>query len=134
MRRLGFLVERAGAGFARDVCVDLDDTIIDNDRSSDTFMQPLPGAREAMQKLRDEGYRVIVWSARSSAVWPDREEKIAEMRALLRAHAIPHDEVDVGDRGKRPCLLYIDDNAVHFSSWDEVLPEVLDRLREKEAA
>jgi len=131
MRRLSGLLE---ARRYRDVCVDLDDTIIDNDRDSETYLQPLPGAVDALQALRDAGYRVIVWSARASSVWGDNAAKMDEMRRVLRDHGIPHDEVDVGDRGKRPCLLYIDNNAVHFRSWRSALPEVLKRLREKEAA
>lgn len=131
MRRLRFLVE---ARAHRDVCVDFDNVIMDNERESPTFRQPLPGVREAMQTLRDEGYRVIVWSARASSAWPDATGKVADLREFLRANDIPHDEVDVGDRGKRPCLLYVDDNAVHFRSWGSALPEVLRRLREKEAA
>lgn len=131
MRRLVGLLE---ARRYRDVCVDFDDTIIDNDSDSETYLQPLPGAVDALRTLRDEGYRVIVWSARSSPAWGDNAAKVEEMRRILREHDIPHDEVDVGDKGKRPCLLYIDDNAVHFRSWGTALPEVLRRLREKEAA
>jgi len=131
MRLLSSLLEERRH---RDVCVDFDNTIIDNDPDSDTYLQPLPGARDALQTLRDEGYHVIVWSARSSPVWTGREGKILQMQAILRAHALPHDEVDMGDKGKRPCLLYIDDNAVHFTSWGKNLPEVLRRLKEREAA
>lgn len=130
MRRLvGLLEDRRH----RDVCVDFDDTIIDNDPDSETYRHPLPGAVEALQALRDAGYRVIVWSARSSPAWPDASGKIADIREILRTNAIPHDEVDVGDKGKRLCLLYVDNNAVHFRSWGSALPEVLRRLREKEA-
>jgi hypothetical protein len=130
MRRLELLEAKRH----RDICIDFDNTIIDNERDSDTFLQPLPGARDALQTLRDEGYHVIVWSARASPVWPDNRGKIIEMQAILRAHAIPHDEVDMGDKGKRPALLYIDDNAVHFQSWGKNLPEVLRRLKERETA
>lgn len=124
MKRLGFLVESNHDEF---LCIDFDGTIFDMDTASPGYFRPFKGAREALQKFQEMGFKVVVWSARASRFWPDlsRKTRVDEMKALLALYDIPFDEIDVGDIGKRPCFLYIDDKAVRFSgSWADVIQAV----------
>lgn len=113
------------------LCVDFDGTIFDMNKESPGYLKPFKGAREALQKFREMGLKVVVWSARASGFWPatNRKTRVGEMTALLDLYDIPHDEVDVGDIGKRPCFLYIDDRAVQFAgSWADTFQAVSNHL------
>lgn len=74
---------------------------------------PMPGAAEALQSFIDAGYRIVVHTSRASN--PDKRGEVMEW---LDAHDIPyHDVTNI----KVAAILYIDDRALHFDNWNQIL-------------
>lgn len=90
--------------------IDFDHTIVDGDK-------PLPGAKEALRKLKDLGYNILIHSCNGSD-W---------IKKVLNNNDIPYDYVwdSDTDKGKPVCTAYIDDRAVAFrGDWDKALADV----------
>ena len=79
------------------------------------YDDPVPGAREAMEKIKSLGYKVWIFSAR------DNEQAIKE---YLEKNNIHFDRVHMG-RKPPSAEIFIDDRAINFSGdWDKTLQEV----------
>lgn len=108
------------------VAVDFDNTIakwIGKEDATYPYAGPLlSGVKENIQKLKDLGFKVIIWSSRfSSLVRPskiDRETHAKDLSDFLTKNEIPFDIVDQGECGKQIADYYIDDRNVPFMSWD----------------
>lgn len=92
---------------------------------------PTPGVKEALQALKDQGYYVLVQSARTSdevSKFPiDKEMEKRRMEEYMTEHEIPYDEVSK-EGGKPPAQFYIDDRGVEFlGDWKEVLDKIKKR-------
>ncbi len=79
------------------------------------YDEPMPGCKEALQKL-SEKYRIVIFSTRNY----DRVIKgalevnqIVEMRDWLSINDIPYDVIYT-EPNKPICKLFIDDNAYRF--------------------
>lgn len=88
---------------------------------------PTPGVKEALQELKDNGFDIIVLSARTSdqmSKYPiDKETEKRRMEEYMDKHQIPYDIVLKSD--KPPATFYIDDRAIEFKGdWSEVLRKV----------
>lgn len=116
------------------VAVDLDGVIFEYDgwRGPDHFGDPLPGAKEFLQSLRDMGIRIIIHTARTNKTHGDPDEVAAAITNVLWVADLEFDEVWTG-RGKPIALAYIDDRAIFMSSevcqdklrgWNSVLAEI----------
>ena len=110
----------------RYACVDLDGTIADYAgwRGPDHFGAPLPGVRQALTTLREQGWVLIIFTTRG-----DRDR----VRGYLERHAIPFDFINENPdqppgtySGKPFAHVYVDDRAVQFKGdWPATLAEVL---------
>ena len=95
--------------------IDLDKTIAHNSPHPDyALLEPIDGAREALQSLSKGGWRITIYTARH---WQDYDI-ICEW---LNKYKIPYDQVVCG---KLFCRWMIDDKAIHFDSWDNVLKQI----------
>lgn len=93
------------------VCLDFDGTLINGDK-------PLPGAREAVNQLREAGHRIIIYSA-NDPTWIERVLNNADIR---------YDRI-WNEMGKPPHDLLVDDKGYHFrGSWAQELPDIMIRL------
>ena len=110
------------------LAVDLDGTILEYDgwRGHNHFGKPLPGAREALQKLKEQGFVIIIWTTRQN------RDKIAE---YLKEHGIPFDYINENPHGPPDCSnkiyadYYIDDRAIEFrGNWQEVLSKIKEKI------
>lgn len=124
------------------ICVDFDQTICDSNYPA--LGPPKSGVREAMQVLRDLGYRLIISSCRScgwnwDCYYPDTEVVPATertvhitMKAWLDEHGIPYDILDDGTKGKVSASLYVDDKGFRFENdWPAVVEFVRSVLESK---
>jgi phosphoglycolate phosphatase-like HAD superfamily hydrolase len=92
------------------VGIDFDHTIVNGDT-------PLPGARNALQRLKDKGCAILIHSCNNKS-WIEK---------VLRAHDIPFDYIwdSATDVGKPNCDWYIDDRGIGFrGDWNVVLEEI----------
>ncbi len=97
------------------IAVDLDGVISEEMRTySRSLAKVMPGAVQGMQTMRDAGHRLIVYSARSWAEYEMTKDWLVRNR-------VPHDELIMG----KPVVdKFIDDRAIAFQSWPEVLDDV----------
>lgn len=87
--------------------IDFDGTLVQGDKA-------LPGAREAINILREEGHKVMIFSCNNTK-WIER---------VLNANDMVVDYIWGGD--KPVCDLYIDDRAIAFKGdWKDTLAEAL---------
>lgn len=105
------------------VCIDLDGTIcqIAQDGRYD-LVRPLPGAVEVIQKLKNAGHYIIIYTARRMRTHSGDVNLVVEdigklTEEWLKQHGIPYDELHFG---KPYAHVYIDDLAVSFTSWQEI--------------
>lgn len=105
------------------VCVDFDGTIAPfGDLFG--FPPPLPGAKEFLTMLRENGYTIVIFTSRLSTVWHAHEGRdpargIFEQVDYLREYCRRYDiDVDSVTAEKIPAEAYIDDKAIEFASWE----------------
>lgn len=82
-----------------------------------------PGAKEAIDTLKQD-YIIVISSCRTSAMFkdqPDRAQIITAMVDFLSENDIYYDRIDNGEEGKIVAEAYIDDRAIRFTSWDDVM-------------
>lgn len=108
------------------IAVDFDDTLHSHTngwREGQIDGEPLPGAKEAMQKFLDLGYEILIYSCRTSrdVMGKSNGQVFAQkklMEGWLALHQIPYTAIYEGD-GKCYAALYIDDRATRFETWDD---------------
>src|SRR3990167_7471733 len=71
------------------------------------YDEPLPGAVDACRYLVDQGFDLVIFTARQDQ---------AAIHKWLRTHGFP--EMDVTNM-KPPALFYIDDRAIRFRDWED---------------
>lgn len=95
------------------ICVDFDHTLVEGD-------QPIPGAREAINILREAGHKIMIYSANNRA-WIETTLNNADIR---------YDSIWTG-QGKPLCDLYVDDKSYHFKGdWSNEVNDVLNRVKD----
>ncbi|MCH8804515.1 MAG: hypothetical protein IH986_00310 [Planctomycetes bacterium] len=97
------------------IMVDLDGVICTEERTFERpLAEPMPGAREALQRLRDAGHSIVIYTARGWA-----ELRVAKQ--WLDDHGMAYDGIHmakpIGD-------VWIDDRAIRFTNWTEVLDQL----------
>lgn len=103
------------------IAVDLDRTLVDDDGNL------IPGAKDALNYLRESGWKIIIWTAR-----PDLDD----VRETLKKHGLPYDHINENpdkDKTDPSRKIYfnvtVDDKAVAFDGdWKKSVAE-LDRRR-----
>ncbi len=102
------------------ICVDLDGVIHRYSKKyhdGTLYDVPHKGAKEFLQKLKDRGFCIVVFTARPLDV-PDYNKGIETVEKWLDKHDIPYDYVT---SLKVPAVAYIDDRAIHFDGdWNKV--------------
>ncbi len=98
------------------IMVDLDGVICTEERTFERpLAQPIAGAREALERLRAAGHTVIVYTGRG---WPEYKAT----RKWLDDHGFQYDGLHMG---KPIADVWIDDRAIRFTEWSEVLSQLV---------
>ena len=106
------------------ICIDIDGVIADFKNPDESYEECgiIDGAKETIQQLADHGHYIILYTARhmktcngNVALTVARIGKIT--LEWLDKHQIPYHEIHFG---KPWADVYIDDNALRFSSWSEI--------------
>jgi len=85
------------------------------------------GAKEALKRLKDDGWTIIIYSARINSV-NDIEKQIVEIKDCLIKNNILYDYISIGE--KPIANIYIDDRAIRFKDWKSTL-EMVDKIEKK---
>jgi hypothetical protein len=121
------------------IVVDLDGTICEH--RFPAFGEPIAGAREALQRLKDAGYWIVIHTVRTSSYYRttdlyDPEVNSPEaVRAYLERHQIPFDEIWLPD--KPVAMAYIDDRGLRLvgnrqqSNWQKITETLLPETRKR---
>lgn len=127
--------------FPKSIAVDLDGVLLEIDwqkwwkRGQDYFGRPIPGAFEALRKLKEMGYKIIIYTCRTSPnVTPGFTAKQLADRVeeKLRDMGFEFDEIWYGE-GKPAVDIYLDDMAMHFDGdWDKTLKKIEEKGSFKE--
>ena len=94
------------------VVVDFDDTLCFF-REDFACQDVVPGALDALTKIKAAGYTIVVSSARNNVVYGGGMGTAhKQMAAFLDEQGIPYDKIDLGLTGKPVAYRYVDDKAV----------------------
>ena len=127
------IAKAAAANIPKTLAVDLDDTILSYEngwQGPTVFGTPLPGAKETLEKLKAEGWFIMINTCRS---------EIPLIVQHLTLHDIPFDAVNENPNQpdtinpNKPYADYrIDDTAIHFDGdWKSIYDEIQRRERMK---
>lgn len=110
------------------VCVDFDSTLYPW-RPVYEQPDPLPGAAEAVRRLKDAGYRIVIFTSRLSPTWLASTQYTASdmldhIEAVLKRDGIPFDLITAE---KVPAEVYVDDRAIRFTEgeWPAIVDWIL---------
>lgn len=93
------------------------------------YDEPMPGAREALARIHQR-YRVVILTTRVNPTLHGGDAQLASVEAWLVRHGfVKGEHYDEVTHEKVPALVYIDDRALHFDSWDQALAELGQRYR-----
>ena len=96
--------------------IDLDGTICSEEKQFSRALAIVnKGAREALQKIRDNGHTIIIYSART---WAEYELTID----WLKKNKIPFDQLILG---KPQGDYWIDDRAIKYENWEKIINKIL---------
>lgn len=77
------------------------------------YDKPVDGIKETIDKLRKEGYEIVIYSTRASSI-----AELKDMNTWLRKHEIKVDDIC----SEKPiALMYVDDRAIPFNGNCETL-------------
>ena len=97
------------------IIIDIDGTICAEEKEFRRALAvPIKGAKEAVNSLKKNGHTIIFYSAR---IWAEYEMTID----WLNKHGFLFDQLILG---KPQGDVWIDDRAIRFSSWTEVIKEI----------
>jgi len=100
------------ADYLNVIVVDFDDTICP---FSEDFAcnEIVPGAIDALTKMRAAGYTVVISSARNNVAYGGAMgDAHRQMARFLDDWKVPYDRIDLGTTGKPVAYRYVDDKAV----------------------
>lgn len=106
------------------ICVDLDGVICGFRGPGQSYedVPPVPGAAAGLRALRAAGHVIVIHTARHMKTCNgDAALAVERIGAVtldwLARHGVPYDEIHFG---KPWADVYIDDNAVRFTSWTDI--------------
>jgi len=117
-------MKRRKRKFKPRIVVDFDGTIAD-----DVFPEmgdPRPGVIEALNKLKKEGFEIIIHSCRTGSYFKDLlfDDQFEMIKEYMGYYKMPFDSIWVPD--KPIASAYIDDKAVKYKdNWDEITDKLI---------
>ena len=101
MKKLSEQQEMGGKG--KTIAVDFDGVIHGYSKGwqkGQIYDDPVPGAKEALEKLKSKGYRILIYSTRNNPMYrkpgdADQDKAVVE---YLERHEIPYDKIHKGGK------------------------------------
>ena len=109
------------------ICIDIDGVLCELRRPEQQYadLEPIPGAVEKMNSLKQAGHYLILCTARHMATCNSNIGMVVARQGKtllewLAQHKIPYDEIWFG---KPHADVYLDDNGFRFTNWNEIAPD-----------
>lgn len=110
--------------------IDFDNTLCESRSPEQRYceIKPKEDAAKTLKALREEGWKIIIYTASGMGTYNGDVSKIIqyrvpEIRDWLNSHDIPFDEIVAG---KMLAHYYIDDRAIEFKdNWIEIKNRIL---------
>lgn len=106
------------------ICIDLDGVVCKLKQPGQSYadLDPVPGAVERLRSLRAAGWYIILATARHMKTCQGNPGLVIARQGKvtldwLEKHQVEYDEIHFG---KPHADVYLDDNAMRFTSWDQV--------------
>ena len=119
-------------GRKQTVAVDFDGVIHQYSRGwhdGTIYDPPVDGALESLARLQRR-YRVVIFTTRVNPDMPGGDLQLKRVIDWLEENGFREGEhFDEVTHAKPPAVVYIDDRALHFTSWDQALDEFRRRYR-----
>lgn len=98
------------------LAIDIDDTVLTTD-GPPMYNNPkvIDGALETIEKLSEAGYVIDFYTARHSNLWDITNKQLLDAGFKFRRLVT----------NKHPATIYIDDRALHFTSWEDIKKDLL---------
>ena len=103
--------------------VDFDGTICENKKSGQSYedVKPIPGAIESLKELKEQGFEIVIHTARNMVTCNNNVAKITARQAPIiiewcKKYDCPYDELLFG---KPHVDFIIDDKAIEFTNWKD---------------
>lgn len=107
------------------ICIDLDGVICSLRKEDETYadVSPIPGAIEKIRELRQAGHYIIIYTARHMKTCNGNVSLVVARIGQITLEWLSKQNVEYDEIlfGKPWADVYIDDNALRFSSWHEIL-------------
>ncbi|MBI2082702.1 MAG: phosphoheptose isomerase [Deltaproteobacteria bacterium] len=109
------------------ICFDIDGTICEQTRGEYEFARPFPEAKKIVNKLYEEGFKIIFFTARYMGRYNGDREKTYQMGyqmtyRQLKKWGFKFHELHLG---KPPHHIMVDDKALFFNpSWTKIYREI----------
>lgn len=119
-------------GRKQTIAVDFDGVIHQYSRGwhdGTIYDPPVEGTLEALERLHRR-YRVVIFTTRVNPDMPGGNAQYKRVIDWLEEHGFEEDvHFDEVTHAKPPAVVYIDDRALHFTSWEQALGELQARNR-----
>lgn len=83
---------------------------------------PIEGAKNTIDRLKRKGYKIIIFTVRLNPMFDIINKGVRNVRRdiedWLAKHSIYYDELT---NNKPPAIAYIDDKAIRFTNWKDIL-------------
>lgn len=117
-------VEEDSEGYKKTLLIDFDKTIhkySDGWKDGSVYDGPIDKSKEAIDFLRNK-YEIVIFTTRASKeANQDVDDQIQDVKNWLNKYGIYFDRITAE---KIPCFRMIDDLAITFTNWNEVLSKI----------
>lgn len=99
------------------ICIDFDGVIFDySEIQVAKTEQPITGSMQAIKTMIKEGYKVVICTAR-------HESHLPAIKEMLQTWGLSETETNIIEvtNTKPNARMYIDDKAVRFTNWDDIM-------------
>lgn len=118
------------------ICIDLDGTICNFRKQGQTYADvlPLPGAKEQIDALKQQGHTIIIHTARNMQTQGHNVGKVLKNVGKitldwLEQHDIKYDEIYFG---KPNADVTIDDRSIRFEGWENLSNNLIHKLAKEQ--
>ncbi len=106
------------------ICIDLDGVICSLRSKNESYAEltPIEGSVEKLRALRAAGHIIIIYTARHMRTCEGNVGKVLARQGLVTLDWLQRNNIEFDELyfGKPWADIYIDDNALRFSSWDQI--------------